>query len=494
MLKDDTRAHGLGSRLRWVLASNYPAPGLWTDLLALIAALLVGAVIGSLSAVASSVPLADFLFVALPLMAPFAFIIALRLFGGLQRLLIAVMLVDLSLGIDFHLFYQEIPLSALPGFKISLLTISLVTAYIWIILEHLTGRSRLAVRSWLSTSKPLATYTAIVLLSIVVARSWLLAVFEINFAVQALLLYMFLAHAIQRREDLLFILKLLILGVGLQAAIMVALKATGGYLDIGILSAEPDIYGRLSGTVGGPNQSADFLAMGIALALSVLLTPLPFRLKSIGVGTALMAAPALFFTGSRGGWLAFAIAAALIGLVAWRRGWLPVYVPFVTALLAAAILIPTWPYIMDRFLGDDNGSAEARLPLMRMALQIIRDHPLLGVGANNYVLVLPNYLTSDFSLEWIEVVHNRFLLIWSEAGTGALLAFVWFLLDTLYRGWRVIQANDPLFSPLALGLVSIIIGWIVHMQVALFHDNVQVMALSVASGLIVAMYRQTRVA
>jgi hypothetical protein len=102
---------------------------------------------------------------------------------------------------------------------------------------------------------------------------------------------------------------------------------------------------------------------------------------------------------------------------------------------------------------------------------------------------MPQYLTSDFSYTWIHVVHNKFLLVWAEMGTVGLLAYLWFLFDTLKRGWRVIQANEPYLSPIALGLVAAILGWIVHMQVALFHDSIQVLTLGLVVGLIAAMDR-----
>jgi O-antigen ligase len=297
---------------------------------------------------------------------------------------------------------------------------------------------------------------------------------------------------IQTRKDLMFIVILLVLGLGLQSGIMLFLKATGGTLDLGILAAEPDAEGRLSGTVGGPNQSADFLVMWLALSVSLLFTRVPSWVKVIAVMAFLGALPPLLFTYSRGGWIACALAITLIGLVAWWRGWVPLYIPFIAGLLAITAAVLAWPIIVARIFGDDGGSAEARWPLMHLALLVIRDHPFFGVGANNLAIRYPDYLTSEFSGEWIKVVHNKFLLVWSEIGTVGFVAFVWFLCDTLVRGWRVIQKDDPYLSPLALALTAAIAGMIVHMQVSLFHDRIQVLSLFLASALIFAMQRLSR--
>lgn len=458
-------------------------------------AVAVGLILGLYASASGTLTPLEFGVFTFFLMIPFGIIIAARLMGSLRKLLVVTLLGDLALGIDLHLFYQQsaADLSGIGGLNISIVTLSLVALYGWWVLEQFTGRAHLPIRELLRTSKPLAFHLGFVLLSLAVAQSWLLASFEINLVLQGLLLYIFAVHFIQSREDLLFIVTILILGLGMQGTIMVLLKATGGTVDFGIISAEPDPFGRLSGTVGGPNQSASFLVMWMAMTFGFMLTPVRFYLKLIGVAAVFMALPALLFTFSRGGWVAFTIAVIITGTVAWRRGWMPFHVIVTLALLAVALAIPIWPYVMARIFGDDGGAAEARLPLMKIALLIIRDHPILGVGPNNYALVIPDYLTSEFSSAWIRVVHNRFLMVWAESGLGALLTLLWLLADSLYRAWQIVKLDDPLLSPLALGLGAAICGWLFHMQVAVFHDSIQVLTLCLSTGLIYALHRLARI-
>jgi O-antigen ligase len=468
---------------------RFPASGIWLNILIFTAATMAGLLIGFYVLVTESLSFVDAALLGLMLIAPFGLIIAARLLGGIRQLLTVALLLDMCLKIDINLFYQEdiIYISTISGLSISVVTLTLATLYGLWILEHLTGRTQIPVRSLLARSKPLAIYLAFTTASLIVASNWLLASFEINMIAQGLLLYMYIVHTVQTRQQLMFIVKILVLGLGLQGLIMIGLKATGGYLDIVVLSAAPDPWGRLSGTVGGPNQSAAFLVMWLSLTFGMMLTPVPFRFKLIGAGATVTALAGLFFTFSRGGWIAFAIVVTLFGLVALRRGWMPLYVPFVLGIVLTPALIAAWPYMMLRLFGDDNGSAEARLPLIRMALHIIRDHPILGVGTNNYISALPKYVTAEYTNSWIQIVHNKYLLVWAECGIGALLAFLWFLFDSLYRGWRVIQANDPYLSPLALGLTAAVLGWMVHMQVALFHDINLILTLCLATALIAAM-------
>jgi O-antigen ligase len=476
-------------------ALRYHSPA--TLALAVGAAVVAGAVgllLGMIAGSAASLSAVEFVFLLMLIMAPFGLIIAARVLGGLHKLLIVLMLVGLCLGIDLNLFFQtRIPaVSALNGLHISLLTLSLLAFYAWWILRHLTGLTRIPARALLAESKPIAAYTAFTVLSLVVAQSWLFAAFEINIVVQALLLYLYVLHVLQGRDDVLYFVTLLVLGLGMQGLLMLFLKASGGTLNLGIISAEADPFGRLSGTVGGSNQSADFLAMWMALTFGMMLTPAPFWLKLMGAGATLVALPAIFLTFSRGGWIALATATTLIGLVAWQRRWMPLWVPVVVGMLALAVLVPVWPYIIARLFGDDGGSAEARLPLMKMSLLVIRDHPIFGVGVNNYMFIIPKYLNSEFASTWVRVVHNKYLLLWAESGLFAMLTYLWFLFDTLYRGWRTVQRDHPYYSPLALALSAAIVGWMIHMNVALFHDSIQVICLTLAAGMIAAMNRLSR--
>ena len=111
--------------------------------------------------------------------------------------------------------------------------------------------------------------------------------------------------------------------------------------------------------------------------------------------------------------------------------------------LVVVVLIPLSGLIAGRLLGDDHGAASGRVPLIEISLQMIRDHPLFGLGANNFIIALPHYTGPEFSSDWLNVVHNRYLLIWTEAGIGALVAFVLFLVTTVRNGWRARHPSGP---------------------------------------------------
>ena len=151
------------------------------------------------------------------------------------------------------------------------------------------------------------------------------------------------------------------------------------------------------------------------------------------------------------------------------------------------MVIPFSGLLAARINGNDQGAARSRIPLIRIASNVISDHPLLGVGANNVGIVFPKYAGPQFDQDWIYTVHNKYLLVWAEAGIVALGAFLWFLFATIRRGWRLWRSHDPLLSPLALGLTAGIIGQMVGMAVEIGQSRPEVQQLWLLAALLVAM-------
>lgn len=229
--------------------------------------------------------------------------------------------------------------------------------------------------------------------------------------------------------------------------------------------------------------------------LGILLTPLGRLYKGLALAALGFGTLGLILTLSRGGWLAFALTATIVaGLAIWR-GWLPPSVPFLAVGVAAVLVFALQDVIIARLVEDDQGSAHSRIPLMALAFRIIEAHALLGIGANNFALVMLEYVTPNFSEyrgDWLFVVHNKYLLVWAETGLVGLLAFVGFLAATLLTGWRGWQLHDRLLSPLALGFTAAIAAHILHMAVDLFSGRPQVQTLWLCAALIAVIDRLGR--
>lgn len=152
-----------------------------------------------------------------------------------------------------------------------------------------------------------------------------------------------------------------------------------------------------------------------------------------------------------------------------------------------ALLVMFQETIVVRIFGDDAGSAQSRLPLISIAWRMIMDAPIMGVGANNFAMVLPPYVTPEFNDRWLYTVHNKYLLVWAETGIGGLAAFLWFLLATIRRGWVCWQFQDRMLSPIALAFAAATAGHMIHMAVDIFNSRPQVQMLWVIAAIIAAI-------
>jgi O-antigen ligase len=198
---------------------------------------------------------------------------------------------------------------------------------------------------------------------------------------------------------------------------------------------------------------------------------------------------ALVLTLSRGGWLAFILSITILGVLAWYRGWLRPIIPLVGVVVAVLAFFMFQDTLVSRLTGDDEGSTQSRVPLMGIAFRMIQDHPVLGVGTNNYAFVLSEYITPDVSQEWLFVVHNKYLLVLAETGPVGLITYLWFLLATVWRGWQGWKLKDRVLSPLALGFTAAIVSQMVHMNVDIFNGRPQVQMLWLVAGFITAISR-----
>jgi len=76
-------------------------------------------------------------------------------------------------------------------------------------------------------------------------------------------------------------------------------------------------------------------------------------------------------------------------------------------------------------------SFSQRLELSKIAFQLIKQNPFIGVGLNNFIVNLPKFQQGQTL--WLQPVHNIYLLIVSETGIVGLLIFLWFLFLTFCR-------------------------------------------------------------
>lgn len=120
----------------------------------------------------------------------------------------------------------------------------------------------------------------------------------------------------------------------------------------------------------------------------------------------------------------------------------------VASIVAALMLGTMLGAPLERILGKEHKaevSTAWRVAMSRIAVRMVRDHPILGVGVGNYVGLYYKYAEEVPEANRTPVVmHNGYLAVWSEQGSLGLAFFLavfgslaWALVRTMRR-----PAND----------------------------------------------------
>jgi O-antigen ligase len=146
--------------------------------------------------------------------------------------------------------------------------------------------------------------------------------------------------------------------------------------------------------------------------------------------------PALVLSYSRGAWLAVVVATGVVLLTVGRRAALlfgGALVLGIAAFLgaAAANLLP------ERI--THTGSGLIRIDLWKSALQMVRDHPVFGIGLDQFLNQHQGpYADAAARLEpWLSHPHNIVLDWWLSLGLLGLLVGGWIAVRALLAAWRL---------------------------------------------------------
>lgn len=242
----------------------------------------------------------------------------------------------------------------------------------------------------------------------------------------------------------------------------------------------------------GPQQDVNFwgrvLVLGLPLALSLAVGGVWRRL--LWLSAALSVVVGVYLTGSRGALLAVAVTVAAWALLAGRRyARLLLLSPLVLAL---ALAVPGLGSRLTTLSAFSTSSVEAgdpslqgRVAAQQVGLEIVREHPVLGVGPGNFTLVEPTYLR-ELGLDSVVLApHNLYL---EAAAEGGLVGFAAWLLLLLVAGF--VAARALALSPgrtgdrvLTVGVLASLVGWAVvsvFLHVATFRSLLVVVALGAA--------------
>jgi O-antigen ligase len=158
----------------------------------------------------------------------------------------------------------------------------------------------------------------------------------------------------------------------------------------------------------------------------------------------------------RKGWTAIVVAGAILGAVG--------------GLVAVGNPVDRLDSAWHSFKGgyDDNtgggnrltsGLGSNRYDFYRVALDVFADHPIAGVGADNF---FQDYLERGESNETPRNPHNLALRTLAQTGIVGTLLLLTAFAAALAAAWRAMRGADPLAAAVAGGAVLAVLYWVVH--------------------------------
>jgi O-antigen ligase len=108
---------------------------------------------------------------------------------------------------------------------------------------------------------------------------------------------------------------------------------------------------------------------------------------------------------------------------------------------------------------------EDRIIMYKTAIQMIKAHPVIGVGVNTFVSNYPNYKVPEFNIITPNksYAHNSFLQITAEVGFLGLVIFIWIIYAFLKEcGFAYRKIKDNFIKNAVLGLSCGVIGFLLN--------------------------------
>jgi putative inorganic carbon (HCO3(-)) transporter len=228
---------------------------------------------------------------------------------------------------------------------------------------------------------------------------------------------------------------------------------------------------RLDGIFMTPNVAALHLGRVLPVAFAVMLMAKgrPYRRWLYGAAGVVMLVAAVL-TLSKGGLLLGIPAALAVVVILWlgRAGVLIVLGGIVAEVLA---LIPLSQHPRFSTLLDfTSGSSFFRLQLWQSTLRMIRDHPILGVGLDQFLYQYRSryILPEAWQEPDLNQPHNVLLNYWVRLGIFGLIAGVWMQVAF----WRLAYHTQKRLRDVEPALFALVAGFMGSMADFLAHGMV----------------------
>ena len=253
---------------------------------------------------------------------------------------------------------------------------------------------------------------------------------------------------------------------------------------------------------GNPNFAADFIAINMPFFIKKI-----FKRQLLGAILFGISYTALIMLGARGALLGFFVGFALFFWWAKKAGQ-HIVKPLVIAILVMIVVsiiystpnplnqrrLPIWTKLENtkEFLSgtENGGSISQRIVFWKVALLMIKTHPIKGVAPGRFGYFYPFYQSKLLEKQAgkkhaynAKRAHNEYLQVFSETGIFGFLVFLYIIYLILIKGIEKIKKTGDLFY---ISITSGIIIFLIHSLVSFpLHLAASMLYFSLFVGLIV---------
>jgi O-antigen ligase len=395
-------------------------------------------------------------------------VVAAVLYRDLSRFFLVLLALSVPFASVSHTFFKRVEyFLGTVGIAIGVVEVSLLVLYCLWLLRSVTGQGR-KIEFFTAPNLWALSFIVFSSFSIINSTDKALSLFELIRMIKVYLIFFYLANVVES-EDVPYVIASLLFGVFVQSIMGIAQYITGSSLGVGLLGgAEENLpltiggkeYLRVAGTIHHPNQYAHYLTILLPAALCLLLSVQQRVWVRVSCGVVfVIGLVAMILSFSRTGWISLAVAVMAVLAVTFLLGKLS---PkqfmglFVLGGVGIVVVSAFSRQIIDRMFASDPRAMLIRWELLDAAISMIRQHPLLGVGLNNFIHFLENKDSLGISLP--QNVHNIYALIWAETGLFAFLAFLGFVVSLFRKLLRPIRSATGVWQGIALGIGAGLLG------------------------------------
>ena len=376
-------------------------------------------------------------------MAGIAFGFGIWIFRNIEKTILILLLLAIPLNLDINFFFDEGHTAGMNSISVGLVDVfAFALLVIWLFGKSI--KKRRGICWYPKISIPLILMIAIAAVSAVKAPNPEFSMFEIVLFIKGLLIFLYLINTTHEESQLEIILVCLAVGALTQSILGLLQHYTGSSLGLGIMGESDVLWeqelnttiaSRIGGTIGYTNDYAKYLSFFIPIIISALFSHNSKLIRIFFITTLIAVTFTIFFTLSRVASTGIALASFIVFILQQRKKSIRLWYPLLGVSIMLLIAFTEFDLIKQRLTSDDQESSLDRIITSAVAIKIIKDHPVMGVGANNYEVVVPQY--GDHLNPWTfkAAVHNLYLLCFAENGIIGFTVFIVLNIVLLYTLW-----------------------------------------------------------